>query len=511
MPALIRELAIAGSHKSDGSANASGRVFLYSPGTTTLVPGYTDDTLGTAWTTVDGGIPLDAGGRVAIWINDMVDIVVADSSGTTVNTFIGYNKTRAEQVEIENAGFTGALTDSTGAVSQAAGGKTNLDTVLSNAYSSFGGLDFKYLESSGATSRLLQDKFREIALSVKDFGAVGNGVADDTAAIQKAISRAIAIGGGTVFVPFGTFLTSSALLMTSATGVRIVGVGAQSIIKLTSGSANIFTLTSCVSCSVENMKLTHSSSTTGAAIAMSATTEQLIVNIDNLGSACAYGIDSSGVSNMYVYRSRLVNGTRAIRVSGNAGSPSLISECQLLATTTVEFTGSASLFEIVGTEFVTGTTGILFNAALTGTNFRVRDCIGLDSYTTAFDLSGLAIDPDLRQSGNRIDGYTVNVTSGGTVTPDRSKGPHIRIRGTTTGVAYTVNAPVPSPGTSLRDVYLRLTFYNNAGGPITGWTMNPVYHLSSGPSITDGQLTSYVLMWDPDALVWREYSRSVTT
>ena len=45
--------------------------------------------------------------------------------------------------------------------------------------------------------------------SVRDFGAKGDGVAKDTAAIQQAIDAATAAGGGTVELGAGTYLSGS--------------------------------------------------------------------------------------------------------------------------------------------------------------------------------------------------------------------------------------------------------------------------------------------------------------
>ncbi len=55
------------------------------------------------------------------------------------------------------------------------------------------------------------------ALDVRDFGAKGDGVAKDTAAIQKALDACAAAGGGSVLVSDGTFLTGSLVLGANTT------------------------------------------------------------------------------------------------------------------------------------------------------------------------------------------------------------------------------------------------------------------------------------------------------
>lgn len=60
---------------------------------------------------------------------------------------------------------------------------------------------------------------------VRLYGATGNGVTDDTAAIQAAIDAAKAAGGGTVYMPLGTYPISTTLDMTGTAYVNLIGDG----------------------------------------------------------------------------------------------------------------------------------------------------------------------------------------------------------------------------------------------------------------------------------------------
>ena len=71
---------------------------------------------------------------------------------------------------------------------------------------------------TGAVQRTVESKLQDM-VSVKDFGAVGDGVADDTAAIQASIDAG---EGRTVLIPKGTYLISSTLNI-SVSGVNLIG------------------------------------------------------------------------------------------------------------------------------------------------------------------------------------------------------------------------------------------------------------------------------------------------
>lgn len=102
-------------------------------------------------------------------------------------------------------------------------------------------------EGAGAVERLASEKLREW-VSVKDFGAVGDGVEDDTAAILAAMAA-----GNKVYLPSGTYIFSNSAAPAT---VRMVGDGiGKSIIKWKSPSAesNLFALSGVVTIEVEGI------------------------------------------------------------------------------------------------------------------------------------------------------------------------------------------------------------------------------------------------------------------
>ena len=88
---------------------------------------------------------------------------------------------------------------------------------------------------AGAVSRSVTSKLRE-SVSVKDFGAVGDGTNDDTVAIANAIASA----KGIVYFPEGFYRVTSGF--TASKPVKIQGEGAASIISY-EGTGTLFTFT----------------------------------------------------------------------------------------------------------------------------------------------------------------------------------------------------------------------------------------------------------------------------
>ncbi len=94
-------------------------------------------------------------------------------------------------------------------------------------------VDYSLINTPLGTLKKLMDN-RKTWINVKDYGAVGDGVSDDTAAIQSAVNAAIAFGGGAVLFPSGTYQVVSVNIQH---GLELVGNG-NSVIRRPNNQPN---------------------------------------------------------------------------------------------------------------------------------------------------------------------------------------------------------------------------------------------------------------------------------
>ena len=100
---------------------------------------------------------------------------------------------------------------------------------------------------TGAQDRNVAQKLQE-SVSVKDFGAVGDGVTDDTAAIQAAID---ALTSGTIYFPSGTYAMQSSVALDS--NITLLG-NEGATLKATASMSEMVTATDKTNIAVKNIK-----------------------------------------------------------------------------------------------------------------------------------------------------------------------------------------------------------------------------------------------------------------
>jgi Pectate lyase superfamily protein len=251
-----------------GAVLTGGKLYTYTAGTTTPLATYTNAT-GTTFN--PNPIVLDAAGRVPssgeIWLTDgaQYKFVLKDSNDVLIATydnitginsnFLNFNA--LEEIQTATAGQT--VFNLTNAYTP----NTNTLSVFVDGVNQYDGSSYSYTETSstrvtfsaglhvgalvkfttavtlsagvtssnlvtyqpagtGAVATTVQAKLRQ-TVSVKDFGATGDGTTDDTTAVQAAINY-----GGVLFFPAGTYRITNTLTL-SQTGATVwVGVGPSS-------------------------------------------------------------------------------------------------------------------------------------------------------------------------------------------------------------------------------------------------------------------------------------------
>lgn len=161
--------------------------------------------------------------------------------------------------------------------------------------------------------------------NVKEFGAIGNGVADDTSAIQAAIDAAVALGGARVWFPPGNYRITAALVVVMGAptvGIGIIGSGvaATTITQATTG-ADIFQVGTNSLERADNIRIADLN-TVGGNYALNLN-NALQGKFERLRlTSCAVGIYTRGQNEGHVFRDINIDGwtTNGIYCGASNGS-----------------------------------------------------------------------------------------------------------------------------------------------------------------------------------------------
>ena len=213
---------------NNGLPLVGGLLYSYAAGTSTQAATYTSSS---GLTSNSNPIVLDSAGRVPneIWL--------------TPNSTYKFSLQTSAAVQI------GSWDNIPGANDQ-----TALLAFEANLASSTGSSLIGYNQGgTGAITTTVQAKLRQ-TVSVKDFGAVGDGTTDDTVAIQAALTQ---LSSNTnLYFPAGVYLLASqfTITITSKNNIKLYGDSATIKLGVDQTSGNyLFNFNSCTNVQIENL------------------------------------------------------------------------------------------------------------------------------------------------------------------------------------------------------------------------------------------------------------------
>ena len=213
---------------NSGVPLSGGLLYTYAAGTTTPATTYTSSTGATA---NSNPIVLDSAGRPpsSIWLTTGSSYKFVLQTSLAVQIGSWDNIPGANDFTVLTAQLANQSSASLG------------DALIGFKQADKNGL------ISGAVGRTVHQKLQDL-VSVKDFGATGNGTTDDTTAIQAAIYYA-QTNGGCVYLPAGIYVISSSLNVQINSGglpllrpsIRGDGAGATTILQTANASGLVIT------------------------------------------------------------------------------------------------------------------------------------------------------------------------------------------------------------------------------------------------------------------------------
>ena len=338
---------------------------------------------------------------------------------------------------------TGALTvTKTNGVSFAASATTNT-TLTGNINYTQGG--------TGATSRTVTSKLQE-SVSVKDFGAVGDGSTDDTTAIQNAINAA-ATGG--IYIPPGTYKISSTLVIKG--GITGAGVTATIIQPATANFAAFSSQSSTAHAKykISGIKIDFGVATGGVAATSTAccgfsytgaSTYDYEFTIEDVWIRCPYyGIYDVSASYMVGYRNVRVDACVSGFYKATVGGTTFtIDRCF-----TNGFTGYG--FYFYGVVGLTLTDCAFQGGTVTGGGMFFISCIGVNVLSTDYEANTFSMSYGGVFTFSYCSGFNLNGARGynNTYAPGGNAVYGVNVNGASYGAISNVAFGVGSPTTDV--------------------------------------------------------------
>ena len=248
---------------NSGVILSGGKLNTYLAGTTTPTPTYTTSAGNVAWT---NPIVLNSAGRVSgggeIWIDSSISykFTLTDSNDVLIATYDNISS---------DSGITLALL------------ANSSDPAKGDAL-----VGFRQSNSSGnltnSVGKTVHQKLQEI-VSVKDFGAVGNGSTDDTAAIQNAVSQLTY--GQSLYFPAGAYKITNEITLPVGIAFNFFGDGkTASTVTQYTANKNGFTSLSTFGtgpneCSIRDMSINANSNTSGYGFSTTGINRSNLLNV----------------------------------------------------------------------------------------------------------------------------------------------------------------------------------------------------------------------------------------
>lgn len=265
---------------------------------------------------------------------------------------------------------------------------------------------------AGAVARLSQSKMRE-TVSVQDFGAVGNGITDDTAKMQAAIDAVYTAGGGKVVVPAGsTFIVSAVSYAGIGTGVTSlvlknnVTLQIDGVIKVKDnayGPGALYGVIRSLDAGVSNAAIIGSGTVDG-----NVANQIAGIQASNIYLTCNENVVVKGINS--INSNGL--GIQLIPVSGSTWRYGAVQDCFVSNCSNIGIQVSHALFlAITGNRITTCANNGIDVYGEDGTSTADDGLIAISANTIGDTLSGIFVETTSRcaVTGNTISGSTIGI------------------------------------------------------------------------------------------------------